>query len=202
MSVLRRQHDGQDARGDVWVGGVGGSKLQLLVVVVDFPEDGEIPILEAAEIVLIMRVVCLREMLEVSDRLENDQGRRRTQALDALGDQNLSALKACAEPVVEVTDDVRLLMSGRRASGFAAGHGIVPFLGGLAVGSGLKGLEQGDELALSVSVALDISLGCRDGPVSGQFLDIAQGTAGLGEQPGRRGYEGPAPRVGRAPHHV
>jgi hypothetical protein len=84
--------------------------------------------------VLIVGVVCLRKIFEARDGLQDDQRRRRAEALDALGDQDLSAVKACAEPVVEVTDHASSLMSVGRANAFAADHGIVPFFERLAVG--------------------------------------------------------------------
>ena len=59
-------------------------------------------------------------------------------------------------------------------------------------------LDEGDEAALGVAVAVDVALRHADGRVAGQQLHIAQRTAGLVHPPGGAGDEGATAGVGRA----
>ena len=56
-SIFLRQHDRHDTRGHVLVGRVGRAVVEITIVAIDLPEDRLAGILEAAEIVLAMRVV-------------------------------------------------------------------------------------------------------------------------------------------------
>ena len=60
-SVFLRQHDRQDTRGHVLVRRVGRAVVEITIVAIDLPEDRLAGILEAAEIVLAVRVVVRRE---------------------------------------------------------------------------------------------------------------------------------------------
>ena len=60
-SVLLRQHDRHDTRGHVLVRRVGRAVVEITIVAIDLPEDRLAGILEAAEIVLAVRVVVRRK---------------------------------------------------------------------------------------------------------------------------------------------
>ena len=58
--------------------------------------------------------------------------------------------------------------------------------------------NHGDQLALHITVAVDVPLGGLDRPVTGEQLDIAQRTTGLVHEPRRPGDERPASGMRRA----
>jgi hypothetical protein len=72
--ILVGEHDGEHALRDVRVGRVGRAVLQVLVVVVDFPEERFVIELECPEVVLAKRVILRREVIERAHRLECASG--------------------------------------------------------------------------------------------------------------------------------
>ena len=68
--VFGRQHKRQYAGRFLGVGGIFGSVLERLIVVVDLPEECVSRLLKATEIVLSVRVVILCEGVERADTTE------------------------------------------------------------------------------------------------------------------------------------
>jgi len=77
---------------------------------------------------------------------------------------------------------------------FTVAHRAAPFLFSVVAGSPV-GLQESDQAPLRFSIALDIAFSGGDGPVPGEFLYIAQGSANFDDSPGGTGYEGPATGV-------
>ena len=68
-SVFVGAHDGQDARGDGGIGGIGRADFGRAVVVVDLPEAADAALVHRAEVVFAVGIVVVGEGVEGADLL-------------------------------------------------------------------------------------------------------------------------------------
>lgn len=89
--VILRKHQRKDAGGLVRIARVFGAVGQLRVIVVDLPKELSAAKLEAAEIVLAVRVVVFIERIEGGDLIERGALHHVGKCVDASGHRDLAA---------------------------------------------------------------------------------------------------------------
>src|SRR5579872_342183 len=99
-SVFLGPHHGEDANGQLGVGGIGGAVAAAPVQVVDLPDDPDPIDGQAAAIVLAPGIVVGSEVGEVGDGGEDSVDRRQSEAPDPVGQEYDPTFATDPEPVV------------------------------------------------------------------------------------------------------
>jgi len=103
-SVLVGAHDGEHARRNAWVRGVFRTAVHIEGVVVDLPEVRLALDFDAAEVVLAVRVIVLREIAEGLNREDEASPNVEGKVRDPSRHDDLAADEGAAEIVVEKAD--------------------------------------------------------------------------------------------------
>jgi hypothetical protein len=104
-SVLLREKDSENARRHRLVRGIERTGLKLPIVIIDFPEDLLAVVLEAAEVVLAMRIVLWREGREVTNAPHNVDLILHRQGSDPGGDIDTTVAGSdCSQRIIEPAD--------------------------------------------------------------------------------------------------
>src|SRR6266851_1715222 len=98
------QHECEHTCCSLGIAGIFRAVQQILVVVVDLPKELAIDELEAAEVVLTMRIVVLRELVKGRNELKYFRLHHVGQFGDTTGHHDLAARERPPEGVVEITN--------------------------------------------------------------------------------------------------